>query len=292
VTVLVDRLLCALAVAVVCAGATACADAGAPAGDRAVTVGAPSASSRAAPPQPSRETSGLPLFEALETHGATTMAHLVRAAGLEERLSASGPVTVIAPDDDAFAAFAATELARLFARDERAQAFVLDHALAGRVPREALSDGLLTETLYFPAGLREASHRLAWAVHDGALEVEGARVTAVLEAAAATVYLVDRPLPATPSAWARPARVSPGERVTIVCRWVDPDGAPIAGARCTFGWHFGAWMPHDEALTDAHGVARCTRLIPSRSAGERVLVTVTTHGPRPARTVVATFAVR
>jgi len=291
VTVLVDRLVCALAVAVVCAGASGCANAGAPAGGGTVPTAASPTSPGAPVSRPRRESCDLPLLEALEAHGATTMAGLVRAAGLEERLTGPGPFTVVAPDDGAFAAFAPEELARLSLSADLAGAFVLDHILAGRVAPEALSDGLLTETLYVPGGLREASHRLAWSARDGALEVEGARVTAVLDTPAATVYLVDRPLPAMPSAWARPARASPGERVTVLCRWVDAGGAPVVGARCTFGWHFGDWMPHDQAFTDARGVARCTRVIPSRAAGDRVVVTVTTHGSRPARTVVATFVV-
>jgi hypothetical protein len=129
-------------------------------------------------------------------------------------------------------------------------------------------------------------------VRAGALLVEGARVTTVLDTPGATVYVVDRPLPAIPSARARPACASPGERVTILCRWVDTDGAPVVGARCTFGWHFGSWMPHDTAFTDARGVARCTRVVPDTPGDDRIVVTVTTHGRRPSRTVVATFVVR
>ena len=232
------------------------------------------------------------IAETLDARGLTTMARLVRAAGLEARLSGPGPYTLVAPTETAFEVVPAVRLERIAARRDRAEAFVLDHLLAGRVPPEALSDGLQTLTMYAPEGLQEAGHRLTWAVGARGLGVDGARVTAVLEAANGVVYVVDRLLPPAPEAWARPARASPGERVTVLCRWVEADGAPVAGARCTFGWHFGAWMPHDETVTNDHGVARCTRVVPSHPGTDRVLVTVTASGPRPTRTVVAAFAVR
>jgi hypothetical protein len=220
------------------------------------------------------------------------MSRIVQAAGLERRLSGAGPYTLVAPDEEAFGAVAPRELARTLARRDRAGAFVLDHLLAGRVPPEALSDGLQTLTMYAPERLQEAGHRLTWSVQGPSIEVDGARVAAVLETANGIVYVVDRPLPAAPEAWARPVRATPGEHVTVVCRWVDADGTPVAGARCVFGWHFGDWMPHDEAVTDARGVARCTRVVPAEPGVRRVLVTVTASGPRPTRTVAAAFTVR
>lgn len=275
--------MCAVLLALLCVWTAGCADSGAPPADGPVT---PSAGS------PATASSGSTISDTLVAHGLTTMSRIVRAAGLERRLSSAGPYTLVAPDDEAFDAVAPRELARTLARRDRAEAFVLDHLLAGRVPPEALSDGLQTLTTYAPEGLQEAGHRLTWSVRNGSIQVEGARVTAVLEAANGIVYVVDRPLPPAPEAWARPMQASPGERVTVLCRWVDVGGTPVAGARCMFGWHFGDWMPHDETLTDAHGVARCTRVVPSHPGTDRVLVTVTARGALPTRTVVAVFDVR
>jgi uncharacterized surface protein with fasciclin (FAS1) repeats len=276
--------MCAVLLALLCVGTAGCAGSSAPPADEPVT---PSAGSPVA-----HESSGSTVAATLDEQGLATMARIVRAAGLRRRLSGAGPYTLVAPDDEAFDAVAPSELDRIFARRDRAEAFVLDHLLAGRVPPEALSDGLQTLTMYAPEGLQEAGHRLTWAVQGEAIEVDGSRVTAVLEAANGIVYVIDRPLPAAPEVWARPARASPGESVTVVCRWVDGDGTPVAGARCVFGWHFGEWMPHDEAVTDARGVARCTRVVPAEPGARRVLVTVTASGPRPTRTVVAAFLVR
>jgi uncharacterized surface protein with fasciclin (FAS1) repeats len=284
------RTLCALIIALACLGLTGCAGSDAQPASTETSAAAARAAEAGSPP--ATKSSGSSIAVTLDERGLTTMTRIVRAAGLERRLSGAGPYTLVAPDERAFGALPATELSRLCARRDRAKAFVLDQLLAGRVPLEALSDGLLTLTMYTPEGLEEAGHRLTWSVRDAAVEVDGARVTAAVEAANGIVYVVDRPLPSAPEAWARPARASPDERVTVVCRWVDSDGTPVAGARCVFGWHFGDWMPHDEAVTDARGVARCTRVVPAEPGTRRVLVTVTASGPRPTRTVVAAFAVR
>ncbi len=274
----------AVLLALLCVGAAGCAASGAPPAEQPATAPAGS--------PPAIEASGSTIAATLDERGLTTMARLVRAAGLEARLSGPGPYTLVAPTDTAFDVAPPLRLERISARRDRAEAFVLDHLLAGRVPPEALSDGLQTLTMYAPEGLREAGHRLTWAVGAGALGVDGARVTVVLETANGVVYVVDRLLPPAPEAWARPAQASPGERVTVLCRWLDADGTPVGGARCMFGWHFGDWMPHDETVTDAHGVARCTRVVPSHPGTDRVLVTVTARGALPTRTVVAVFDVR
>jgi uncharacterized surface protein with fasciclin (FAS1) repeats len=230
------------------------------------------------------------LLEALDAHGHLSMLNLIEVAGLEERLSTPGPYTLVAPDDAAFGSLPAGELTRLFGAKDRARAFVLDHLLAGRVPPDALTDGLLTQTMYLPAGLEEAAHSLRWSARGGELSVDGALVTGVVELTSGVLYVVDRPLPPAPEAWASPATVSAGERVTVSCRCMDGAGRPVAGARCTFGWHFGEWMPHDQAVTDARGIARCRRLVP-RDAVDPLLVTVTVRGALPTRTVVATVSV-
>lgn len=232
------------------------------------------------------------IVETLRDEGLTTMARVVCTAGLESRLSATGPYTLVVPDDDAFGALPAGTMADLLRVRSRARALVLDQLIAGKVPPEALSDGLQTLTMYAPSGLAEAGHRLTWAVRDGAVSVDGARVTAAIAGANGIVYVVDRLLPPAPQVWARPSRARPGERVSVVCRWTRADGTPVADARCIFGWHFGDWMPHDVTWTNASGVARCSRVVPGQPGAHRVLVTVTTRGDAPTRTVVAAFTVR
>ncbi len=297
------RTLCATLIAAALAGASSCGDSDEPpTGLQTPPATEPTSTAAASPTAqpatpaagspPATESSGSTIAATLDERGLATMALIVRAASLERRLSSAGPYTLVAPDEEAFGTVAPRELARNLARRDRAEAFVLDHLLAGRVPPEALSDCLQTLTMYAPEGLQEAGHRLTWSVRNGSIRVEGARVTAVLETANGIVYVVDQPLPPAPEAWAHPTRASPGEPVTVVCRWVDGDGTPVGGARCIFGWHFGEWMPHDEAMTDARGVARCTRVVPAEPGARRVLVTVTVSGPRPTRTVVAAFVVR
>ncbi|RPI29914.1 MAG: hypothetical protein EHM52_04160, partial [Actinomycetota bacterium] len=127
---------CVVLLALLCVGVAGCADSGAPPADRPATPAAGS--------PPATESSGSTIAATLDERGLATMALIVRAAGLERRLSGAGPYTLVAPDEEAFGAVAPRELARTLARRDRAEAFVLDHLLAGRVPPEALSDCLQT----------------------------------------------------------------------------------------------------------------------------------------------------
>jgi hypothetical protein len=140
--------------------------------------------------------------------------------------------------------------------------------------------------------IAEAGHRVTWTVRDGETRVDGAVVTDVVEAGNGIVYVIDRVLPPAPEVWSRPTGASPGDRVTVFCRWTDADGTPVAGARCLFVWHFGTSQPHVTRFTGTNGLALCSARVPASCSVDRVLVTVTAGGPRPARTVVTTFTVR
>jgi Fasciclin domain len=260
---------------VACALVSGCGAAGSPQAPRASPSKAP-----------------VTIVQALDERGLTEMARIVAAAGLDRRLAATGPYTLVAPDDAAFAVMPAGARARLLTARGRARAFVLDLLLAGGLPRDALRDGLQTLTMYAPLGLAEAGHRLTWTVQDSDALVDGARVSDVVVASNGIVYVVDRPLPPAPEVHARPSRASAGDAVTLVCRWTLADGTPVAGARCILAWHFGRSILYDTVFTDASGVARGTRVVPPDPGTERVLVTVTARGSAPTRTVVTSFAVR
>jgi len=233
-----------------------------------------------------------PIVAALDREGLTTMAGLVRVAGLAPRLTTDGPFTLVAPDEHAFQAMPDDARRRRLERREQARAFVLDHLLGGALPPGAVTDGLQTRTMYVSGGLAEAGHRLQWSVDGATVSVEEAHVTATLPCANGVVYVVDALLPPPPQVWARPSRASPGDPVTVTCRWARADGTPVAGARCIVAWHFDGDTRHDEARTDGEGIARCTRVVPPRPGAGTVLVTVTASGAAPTRTVVATFTVR
>jgi uncharacterized surface protein with fasciclin (FAS1) repeats len=216
----------------------------------------------------------------------------VRTAGLEARLSGPGPYTLIAPDDAAFSVVPARERSRLGSERPRARALVLDSLLAGRLPQGEIRDGLQCRTMVSSDSIAEAGHRVTWTVSDGEIRIDGATVTDIVEAGNGIVYVVDRALPSAPEVWSRPMRASPGDRVTVFCRWRDADGTPVAGARCLFVWHFGTSQPHVTRVTDTAGLARCAVRVPSSASVDTVLVTVTTSGSRPTRTVVAAFSIR
>lgn len=232
------------------------------------------------------------IVAALGDPALQTMRDAVRAAGLEARLERPGPYTLIAPDDAAFGVMPADDLARLRTDRPRARALVLDCLLAGRLPPGEIHDGLQCRTMVSSDSISEAGHRVTWTVSERGVRIDGAKVTDVVEAGNGIVYVVDRVLPPPPEVWSRPTRASRGERVTVVCRWTDADGTPVAGARCLFVWHFGTSQPHVTRFTDAAGLARCAVRVPTSSSVDRVLVTVTASGSRPTRTVVAAFAIR
>lgn len=100
----------------------------------------------------------------------STLAGLIKQAGLEEALSGEGPFTVFAPVNDAFSALPEATLDRLTApahRDEL-KAVLLGHVVKGKVAAGELKNGAVLETL--------AGTRLT-VVRDGdRIEVNGAAV--------------------------------------------------------------------------------------------------------------------
>ena len=68
-----------------------------------------------------------------EEAGFTTLVAAIKAAGLEEALSAEGPYTVFAPTDEAFAKLPAGTVEALLAQPEKLKQVLLYHVVAGNV---------------------------------------------------------------------------------------------------------------------------------------------------------------
>jgi uncharacterized surface protein with fasciclin (FAS1) repeats len=68
-----------------------------------------------------------------------TMSAIVRAAGLENALSAKGPYTLLAPSDEAFARLPKEDLAALLQDPARLRSFVMNHVLYGSISSKDLS---------------------------------------------------------------------------------------------------------------------------------------------------------
>jgi len=68
-----------------------------------------------------------------------TMSAIVKAAGLEDALSAKGPYTLLAPSDEAFAKVPEEQLAALLQDPARLKAFVMNHVLYGSISSKDLA---------------------------------------------------------------------------------------------------------------------------------------------------------
>lgn len=77
----------------------------------------------------------------------TTLLAAADAAGLVDALKGEGPLTVLAPTDEAFAKVPADTLDALLADPEALSEVLLYHVIAGKVMAADLSDGLSAETL-------------------------------------------------------------------------------------------------------------------------------------------------
>ncbi len=114
-----------------------------------------------------------------------TLATALTEAGLIDTLKGTGPFTVLAPTDDAFAKIPAADLTALLADTAKLTAVLTYHVVAGNVPAAAVVG--LTE-----AGTVEGS-KITIAVVDGKVVLNGAsHVTATdIAATNGVIHVID-----------------------------------------------------------------------------------------------------
>jgi uncharacterized surface protein with fasciclin (FAS1) repeats len=140
---LIGSLLALLLVATACGGD----DEG-----EAAAEPAPMTTETTAPESEMAEMAEMNIVETAVAAGEfTTLVELVQQAGLADELSGSGPLTVFAPTDEAFAAVPAETLAALAEDPEQLRRVLLYHVVDGAVTSDQVVDGASAETLAGPS---------------------------------------------------------------------------------------------------------------------------------------------
>ena len=124
---------------------------------------------------------------ALSTPNFKTLASLLQAAGLTDELKGSGPFTLFAPTDDAFAQIAPESLEALKKDPTKLAALLKYHVISGAVKASDLSAMTGTKTL--------EGDPLAITTKDGKSQVNGAALTGQdLDSANGVIHAIDRVL--------------------------------------------------------------------------------------------------
>lgn len=116
----------------------------------------------------------------------TTLVTAVTAAGLVETLSGTGPFTIFAPTNAAFAALPAGTVETLLKPESKDQltGILTYHVVAGNVMAADLTDGQKVPTLN--------GQELTVSIKDGVVMVNGAKVTAAdLSGSNGVIHVVD-----------------------------------------------------------------------------------------------------
>ena len=116
----------------------------------------------------------------------TTLAKAIEAAGLQDSLTAQGPVTIFAPTDEAFAKLPPGELEALLKPENKDKLvkILTHHVVAGKA--------LESDDLKRTRGVQSASgDELKVELVRGRVRVDGARVTGDYDAANGTIVAVD-----------------------------------------------------------------------------------------------------
>ncbi len=116
----------------------------------------------------------------------TTLVTAVTAAGLVETLSGTGPFTIFAPTNAAFAALPAGTVETLLKPEskDKLTSVLTYHVVAGNVMAADLTDGQKVKTLN--------GQELTVAIKDGVVTINGAKVTAAdLAGSNGVIHVVD-----------------------------------------------------------------------------------------------------
>jgi uncharacterized surface protein with fasciclin (FAS1) repeats len=116
----------------------------------------------------------------------TTLAKAIEAAGLQDSLTAQGPVTIFAPTDEAFAKLPAGELEALLKPEnkEKLVKILTHHVVAGKALE---SDDLKRSR----SATAVSGEDLKFELVRGRVRVDGARVTGDYDAANGSIVAVD-----------------------------------------------------------------------------------------------------
>jgi uncharacterized surface protein with fasciclin (FAS1) repeats len=147
-----------------------------------------------------------------------TLVAAVQAAGLVETLQGSGPFTVFAPTDEAFAKLPAGTVEGLLEDPEALANILLYHVVPGKVMAAQVTDGLTAETAQ--------GSTVTFTVADGAVQINDATITATdIEASNGVIHVIDSVIlpPADAPAAAAPA---PAPATGLIS---PTDGATISG---------------------------------------------------------------
>jgi len=87
------------------------------------------------------------IAEELIMAGATTLVDLVVKAGLDETLATTGPFTVFAPDNEAFAKLPESTLEALGADPELLKKVLLYHVVSGEIPSSAAKNNIKLDSV-------------------------------------------------------------------------------------------------------------------------------------------------
>jgi hypothetical protein len=155
-----------------------------------------------------------------------TLRAAIGAAGLGPQLGAenSGPWTVLAPSNDAFAKIPADALKGLLADRPALTAVLAAHVLPTAIRRDEMLAQGSARTLM-------GDGTVAFALESGAITVEGARIeVADIEAANGVIHIIDRVLPARSAATAAaptaPASPQRAQRAAAVLELAIERGVP------------------------------------------------------------------
>ncbi len=156
----------------------------------------------------------------------STLRAAIGAAGLGAQLGAqnSGPWTLLAPSNAAFAAVPADALQALLADRPALTAVLAAHVLPTAIRRDEMLAQGSARTLM-------GDGAVAFALSSGAITVDGARIeVADIEAANGVIHIIDRVLPArsaaTASASAAPASLQRAQRAAAVLELAIERGVP------------------------------------------------------------------
>jgi uncharacterized surface protein with fasciclin (FAS1) repeats len=149
-----------------------------------------------------------------------TLVAAVQAAGLVDTLKGTGPYTVFAPTDEAFAKLPAGTVDNLLKDPEALANILLYHVVPGKVMAAQVTDGLTTATAQ--------GSDVTFTVADGAVKINDANITATdIEASNGVIHVIDSVI--LPPADA-PAATTPAEAPAAQTGIISPtDGATLSG---------------------------------------------------------------
>ncbi|MDD1748340.1 MAG: fasciclin domain-containing protein [Methanothrix sp.] len=98
----------------------------------------------------------------------TILIEAIQEAGLEETLKGTGPFTVFAPTDEAFAKIPEADLNALLSNKTQLASILTDHVLSEKIMSSDLSDGMSLETV--------SGQSVAISVGDDGVMVDNAKV--------------------------------------------------------------------------------------------------------------------